>query len=90
MTIDWSLATNSDLGIITKISIRASMLVDIPRHHIIMDIIAAHTHGCPLDLLKFLCSNEGDFLHDIYGIDKHLSKKTGKLLHCFVPRCVKS
>lgn len=50
-----------------------------------MDIELAHNHHEILleDLLK---ANEGDFLHDISGIQHHINRETGKLENCFSPR----
>lgn len=87
MTIDWSGATLADTKMIAKISKRAAKLTGRQVLQIHMDIIAAHTHGCPLDLTKFLKFNKSSFLHDIFGISEYLDKKTGKLLNRFVPRC---
>lgn len=54
-----------------------------------MSITAAHCNGCPLDLDKLLAFEDFDFVHDVAGIDRHVSRDTGKLLNCFVPRCAR-
>ena len=51
-----------------------------------MDIIACHRNGCPLDLLRLADAPDFDFVHDIWGIRRHINRKTGKLGDCFVPR----
>ena len=51
-----------------------------------MDIVATHISGCPLRLKALLEAPISDFIHDIYGILKHLDRTTGKLQDCFVPR----
>jgi hypothetical protein len=51
-----------------------------------MDIAAVHANGCPLKLADLLASNDFDFAHDIFGIQKHLCRETGTLQHCFLPR----
>jgi hypothetical protein len=54
-----------------------------------MDLLATHANGCPLDFEKLLAFNEFNFAHDVVGIQRHLDRDTGELLHCFVPRCAK-
>lgn len=54
-----------------------------------MDIEATHSNGCPLDLQKLLDAPSFDFAHDVFGIREHLDRTTGKLMHCFLPRCSK-
>ena len=51
-----------------------------------MDITACHVSGNPLKLQLFLDGKEGDFLHDIMGIEQHLDRTTGKLGDGFLPR----
>ena len=55
-----------------------------------MDLIATHANGCPLDFAKLMAFDDFNFAHDINGIGRHLDRQTGKLLHCFVPRCARS
>lgn len=52
-----------------------------------MDITATHANGNPLRLQDLLVAPDFDFAHDIYGIHRHLNRKTGKLMNCFSPRC---
>jgi hypothetical protein len=47
---------------------------------LVMDLEAVHS---PLDFPDF------DFEHDIYGIQRHIDRTTGKLTDFFVPRCAK-
>jgi hypothetical protein len=54
-----------------------------------MDLLATHANGCPLDFEKLLAFNEFNFAHDVVGIQRHLDRDTGELLHCFVPRCAR-
>jgi hypothetical protein len=54
-----------------------------------MDLSATHANGCPLDFERLLAFPEFDYMHDIVGIHNHIHRGTGKLLHCFVPRCAK-
>ena len=54
-----------------------------------MDLTACHRNGCPLDLKKLLDADEFNFSHDIFGIRRHLDRKTGLLMHFFTPRYAK-
>lgn len=56
---------------------------------LMMDITACHCNGNELDLEKLLSADDFNFNHDIFGISRHISRTTGKLLYCFVPRCSK-
>ncbi len=51
-----------------------------------MDITACHANGCELDLLALLQADDFNFSHDVFGIYRHIDRKTGKLGDCFVPR----
>lgn len=53
---------------------------------IIMDIEAVHCNGNPLRLNDLLDAPNFDFAHDVFGIQQHLDRRTGKLQNCFVPR----
>ncbi|HAX18412.1 MAG TPA: hypothetical protein DCY00_07455 [Actinobacteria bacterium] len=52
-----------------------------------MDISAAHSNGCRLDLEKLLKAPDADFFHDIVGICNNIDRNTGKLGNLFLPRC---
>ena len=54
-----------------------------------MDLTACHNNGCPLDFQRMLDAPDLDLLHDIIGINKHISRASGKLLDCFLPRFAK-
>lgn len=69
-----------------SIAMRAAREFNIPLLDIEMDIVACHTNGNPLKLRKLLTADDFNFAHDVLGIRRHLDRKTGKLLHCFVPR----
>ena len=56
---------------------------------LVMDLEAVHSNGCPLDFQKLLDFPDFDFEHDIYGIQRHIDRTTGKLTDFFVPRCAK-
>jgi len=53
------------------------------------DLIAVHTHGCPLDFRKLLFATDYDFLHDILGIRYHLDRRTGRIRNNYPIRCSK-
>ncbi len=57
-----------------------------PQLELIMDITACHANGCELALSQLLISNDGDFAHDVFGISRHIDRKTGHLGQCFMPR----
>ena len=51
-----------------------------------MDITACHRNGTPLKLAELLTADDFNFSHDVFGIRRHLDRKTGKLLNHFFPR----
>ncbi len=51
-----------------------------------MDITACHSNGCPLKLDDLLIADDSNFLHDVFGIRRHIDRKTGQLGGCFLPR----
>lgn len=53
-----------------------------------MDLAAVHYHT-ELDLEAFLQADTADFLHDAYGIMRHMDRHTGRLQHGFRPRFIK-
>jgi hypothetical protein len=86
--INWKM-TRYDMLVVRNIVTRA--LADFPEQKLKaqdleMDITAAHLNGCPLDLSKLLAAPMLDFAHDIFGIQRHIDRNTGKLLDCFLPR----
>lgn len=50
-----------------------------------MDLHAARA-ASPLDLEKLLDFDDFNFLHDIYGIMRHIDRDTGEMTQCFLPR----
>ena len=50
-----------------------------------MDLAACH-NSSPLDLPALLAASDGNFIHDVFGIMRHLDRKTGTLQDCFLPR----
>lgn len=55
---------------------------------VFMNLIVCNTH-CPLDFWELANFDNFSFFHDIYGIERHLNKGTGKLENCFLPRCAR-
>jgi hypothetical protein len=87
-------ATKEEAAIIDAIVERAVAQwarygVTLNRTSLLMDIEATHSNGCPLDLQKFLKSDDFTFVHDFGGIACHIDRATGKLGNCFLPRCAK-
>jgi len=52
----------------------------------VMDIDACHSNGCPLRLKELLEADDFNFAHDVFGIRRHIDRRTGKLTQCFLPR----
>lgn len=54
-------------------------------HHT-MNLSACHASGNPLRLSDLLQADDFNFAHDIFGIDRHINRATGKLENFFSPR----
>lgn len=85
-------ASKFEHKLIEEITERAVKLADELGHEIndvkmMMDLTACHCNGCPLDLNKLLNAPNGDFGHDVFGIRRHINRRTGQLEDCFQPRC---
>lgn len=52
----------------------------------VMDLSACIAQGVPLRLDELLEADKFNFAHDVYGIRRHINRKTGKLENCFLPR----
>ena len=84
--IDWNKTTKEDMRKIHECVKRAVALnpdVDFSTMH--MDLEAAHM-TCPLKLAELLATDNGNFAHDVFGIARHINRKTGQLEDCFCPR----
>lgn len=87
-------ANEKDRELANRIAGRATaMLIGAPGRskmekmvHHRMNIIACHLNGCPIDLQRLLDADDFNFQHDIIGIDRHIDRDTGRLLHHFRPR----
>lgn len=83
-------ATADERVLIDKIIERAEqedMFSGYDRQSLEMDLIATHANGCPLDFQRLLDATQFDFLHDLYGIVRHLDRRSGQLTRFFRPRC---
>lgn len=81
-----------ETGLLSQITTRAVAMairygVDYTHQTCVMDLCACHANGNPLDLDAMLKMPDSDFAHDIFGIRRHIDRRTGKLGECFVPRC---
>lgn len=91
MTINWDVGPD-DHTLIVAIAERATELHRLQRrpapklHELVMDLTAVHANGCPLRLDELLEAPDGDFMHDVTGIRRHIDRDTGKLTDCFLPR----
>jgi hypothetical protein len=94
MAINWDIGSD-DLALVKKIVQRADALhsalkgAPLDRVGYEMDIAACHCNGCSLDLEKLLGAPDGDFGHDVFGINRYIDRTTGHLTECFDPRCSK-
>ena len=57
-----------------------------PRMEALMDVEACHCNGTPLRLLELAEADDFNFAHDVFGIRRHIDRKTGRLGDCFLPR----
>jgi hypothetical protein len=51
-----------------------------------MDLMATHANGCPIDFKRFAEADSFNFAHDVYGIMRHIDRRTGYLGNHFTPR----
>ncbi len=87
-------ATRAEFDLIAMIAARAEALArangdtNTPtRMDFMMDVEAAHSNGCRLDLAKLAAFPDFDFVHDVFGIRRHINRENGQLEDCFLPRC---
>ena len=79
--------TPTDRELISDIARRACKeTAHLDRVDLEMDLAACHLNGCPLRLYDLLHAPEGSFGHDVHGIQKFISRDTGKLTGSFLPR----
>lgn len=84
---DFTQGEREALDIIVARAVALFQRVSVPRKpiDIRMDISATHAK-CPLRLHELADADDGNFAHDIFGIDRHLSRETGELENFFLPR----
>lgn len=75
------------MTLLTRLQIGRRNATTADKMDVQMDVTACHANGCPLDLKKLLDADDFNFAHDIFGINQHINRKTGKLERFFVPRC---
>ena len=68
------------------VAMAASAGIEYPVMDADMDTPACHVNGCPLKLDALLAADEFNFAHDVFGIRRHINRRTGKLENCFLPR----
>lgn len=88
--INWNVS-KAEHKLIIEIANRArGMAVDYglqyPIQEIVMDITATHANGCPLKLGELAGAAKFDFVHDVFGIYRHINRQTGQLEDSFLPR----
>ncbi len=91
-TIPQFTASKAEHQLIIKIAQRLQPIadaygIDVDYTSLCMDIEACHCNGCELDLQKLLDAPDSDFGHDVFGIRRHINRRTGQLEDCFLPRC---
>lgn len=81
-------ASKHDADTIEAIVLRAENLretingQETDRLSLTMDLTATHLNGTPLRL----AADDFNFAHDVFGIERHINRRTGKLQNCFLPR----
>lgn len=76
-----------DLIVDRAVEMAESKEIPLDKHRLHMDISAVHANGCPLELDRLLKADDFNFTHDVFGIMRHINRKTGKLTGFFLPRC---
>lgn len=84
-------ATKEERAAVRRIATRAVKVyaadgIIIDHTSTVMDLLATHANGCPLDFAKLESADEFNLAHDITGIANHLDRRTGKLTGYFLPR----
>lgn len=89
--VSWDVS-REDAALVRRIVTRAAKLSPAwrpsrdERLSLTMDIEATHANGCPLRLADLLAADDFNFAHDVWGIQRHINRTTGKLGNCFRPR----
>lgn len=84
--IRWERMTAEDSQLVLACAERAHATnKDINMMDLSMDISAAHLAN-PLKLQDMLDADDFNFNHDVYGIHRHIDRKTGEMNDHFLPR----
>ena len=88
--INWHVS-KQDAATINEIAQRAVQYareqdIDIKPIEFQMDITACHLNSVPLQLSELAAAPKFDFVHDVFGIRRHLNRSNGQLEDCFLPR----
>ena len=81
--------TAQDFDVISKLARRARAVEKTNQRPVkdwMMDFTAVHVNGCPLRLNDLLEADDFNFMHDAFGICRHLNRETGALENHFSPR----
>lgn len=88
-------SADTDFALISKIVDRAEAFakrskssLSLDRISLMMDLDSVHERT-PLRLQELLDADESNFVHDVWGIRRHLNRQTRQLEDCFTPRFVK-
>lgn len=92
-TVSFDVASHGDRDLIQKIAERARKMDKLHngrdarslQHHR-MNITACHANGNALRLEGLLEADDFNFAHDVFGIDRHIDRDTGKMMNFFRPR----
>lgn len=89
--VEFAKLTNEEEKAVERIVERAGAMEEkyghqLDRLSLEMDLEATHAK-CPLELKRLAEFPDFDFAHDVYGIMRHLNRRTGELEDFFVPRC---
>lgn len=77
-----------DRQMINDIADRSNkMHIEITQLDLVMNLIAVHANGNPLNFKKLLKFDDFNFMHDVLGIHNYLDRETGRLANFFSPRC---
>ncbi len=78
---------NKDLVLMEGIQERCKRLFpELDAEGLAMDVTAIHLNDTALRLKDLFQSDDFNFTHDILGITRHITRETGKLTNCFLPR----
>lgn len=89
MPINWKLddATSASIDRVIDLAIKRKIISAEEKQNYAMDLTACHNSGCRLDFAKLLDFDGFSMAHDLYGINRHIDRRSGKLRNCFLPRC---